>query len=294
MNIKRQIFEYIVDQGAWGTTPLREDVRKHFAEVASDIDLHLAQLEREGLLRISDDTGAVSLVPTYGILPPIPLCYNRFANPIAQQSQPDSGSINLDLRGIGIVHEANSYAMQVLDDSMSDSGIYTGDIALLCSRPLTRGDIVAVELNGRMVLRRYLRIRQIPHILAENPRNPDLQPAFEIATHGVLWGLIRREVGRRPVSSAARRTYSYSQDAFITRAAAPMPHQGMIPMDLECDETRLPKSGKKGRCHADRSSRRRTSKAAAVKKLPRGCVLPKRPPQVGLNEQQCAVYRVAG
>ena len=81
--------------------------------------------------------------------------------------------------------------------------------------PAARGDIIAIEEDGRLILRRYLVIRKIPHTLAENRNRPDLRHAVLRETHGVLWGLIRRQIGSHPARYQPRKQYSYSRDSLL-------------------------------------------------------------------------------
>ncbi len=203
MNIKREIFEFIVDNKTrWNILPTRSEVCKIFSSRSDDIALHLEQLQREGLLELEPDGGeSISIPPTYDQLPPLKVRGVRPANRPSLTQGATKGCIGLDLRGLGVPMEANMYAILVSDDSMSDAGISEGDIAILHQRPAGRGDVVAVELDGEVALRRFIILAKIPHLLAENPRRPDLCCACEISLEGVLWGLVRMEPSRRKSSA---------------------------------------------------------------------------------------------
>ena len=198
-SIRRQIFDWIVSQqDDKDNLPCQADLRELFGDLSEDVDLHLQALIREGLVILDKDGGnGISLVPTYTPAPRIEML-GQMAKRLAQPGgTPCSGSIALDLRGIGVPLEPGMFAVQVLDDRMSDAGIEYGDVALLVNTTPLRGDIVAVEEGQVLVLRRYLVVSGIPHFLAENPANPELRPGWESPMHGVLWGLIRVDPCRR-------------------------------------------------------------------------------------------------
>lgn len=195
MNIKRHLFEFILDNHVrWNVFPTRSELRRMFAGWSDDLDLHLEQLEREGLLRLGKEgDDSVALAPTFPHAQQIGL-HGRPMNPLPQRDGTYLPShIALDLRGAGVKMEDGLSALLVDDDSMCDAGVKTGDIAIMRPACPQRGDIVAVPTAGRLVLRRFVIVAGIPHFLAENPLRPELVPAYELVFHGVLWGLIRTE-----------------------------------------------------------------------------------------------------
>ena len=214
VNIRRRIFEFIIQQEAQlKCLPSRDELRQLFTGLTEDLDLHLEQLAREGLIILDKDgSNGISLVPTYTPAPQIELL-GRMSQRL-KQGNPSSyaGSIALDLQGAGVSLEPGMVAVQVLDDRMSDAGIEHGDIALLVNTSPMRGDIVAVEEGEVLVLRRYIVVSGIPHFLAENPSTPDLRPGWESPLYGVLWGLIRADIRRSKQSARttkARITYAH-------------------------------------------------------------------------------------
>ena len=95
---------------------------------------------------------------------------------------------------------------------MVDAGITTGDVAVLKVTPPERGEIVAVLESGQLVLRRYVVIAGIPHHLAENPARPDLTPAYDKPTHGVLWCLICTQPNGRSRSASPIKKVNYLRE----------------------------------------------------------------------------------
>ena len=214
MNVKRHILEFIFDhENRLNHLSTRSEVCAAFANLSEDVDLHLEQLEREGLLRLSNDNrDTISLADAF---PPIrrvelrgsldPKAFNHDGIPL-----PDA--VGLDLRGVGIAMDGDLFAHVIGDDSMIDAGLSSGDVAILKVLPYSRGDIVAVENAGSLVMRRYVHLAGIPHLLAENPRRPDLVPAFDQNVQGVLWCLICMEPNSRGRTASPIRKVCYRND----------------------------------------------------------------------------------
>ena len=210
VNIRRKLFEFIVEAHAqMNCLPSPQDLLRLFGGLTDDVDFHLQQLAREGLLILDKEGGnGISLVPTYTPAPQIKVL-GEVAGHLAQANGGMcNGSIALDLRGIGVPTPQGMFAVQVLDDRMIDAGIEHGDIALLVHCTPIRGDIVAIEEAEVVVLRRYIVVSGIPHFLAENPTAPELHPGWETKMQGVLWGLIRAEPCRRVDAAGPERSRS--------------------------------------------------------------------------------------
>ena len=212
MNIKRKIFEFIVDnQIRWNCVPLRSEVHKIFSGLTADVDLHLEQLEREGLLTLTPGSGEeITISTTYRHVPELKLFRNRLIASKPLSETREEGSIALDLRGMGVPVESNMYALFVHDESMIDAGVQYGDVAILRYASPQRGDIVAVEIDGQVHLRRYVLLAGIPHLLAENPFRPDIIYASDFPLQGVLWASIRIGASRLVPDHAQRRPVTYS------------------------------------------------------------------------------------
>ena len=222
MNLKRTILDYITDfEEDTGCFPSEAQVRETFTGRTEDLDSQLNELEHKGLLRLNKDGDDILAKPTFRAASKLFL--RNYAPPDWPHAPLGAGNgpIVLDLGGIGMPMEEGASALYVTDDSMSDAGILSGDIAIISNAPAARGDIIAIEEDGRIVLRRYLILQGIPHTLAENPRRPDLRPAILRVVHGVFWGLIRRQIGRHPARNRPRARYSYSQGAFLSTSSKP-------------------------------------------------------------------------
>lgn len=263
MNIKRHLFEFILDNHVrWNVFPTRSELRRVFAGWSDDLDLHLEQLEREGLLRLGKgDDDSIALAPTFPHAQQIGL-HGGPANALPQRDGTYlPGHIALDLRGAGIKMEDGLSALLVDDDSMCDAGVRAGDIAIM--RPVCpqRGDIVAVPTAGRLVLRRFVIVAGIPHFLAENPLRPELVPTYETTFHGVLWGLIRTEPSSRtcrvnPTRVSYLETVESTAEEQFKRLAAPYVERMEAEADFLCPVESLSKPAKKKPSRQSRERRK--------------------------------------
>jgi repressor LexA len=115
--------------------------------------------------------------------------------------QQPEGSLSIDSASLGIAPGAGAFALRVRGDSMIDAHIVDGDTAILEAREPRHGDIVAALIDGETTLKRYLLQGGSPFLRAENARYPDLIPARELVSQGVLIGLLR---GREGIARAGR------------------------------------------------------------------------------------------
>ena len=290
MNISRRIYEFIVDESErWGCVPSQSKTREIFAGMTEDVDLHLRRLANEGLIGLgSGDDDSISLLPSYADVRRIPLRNSLAVSPINVNPAFPEAAIAVNLRGAGITMPGECHAEVVPDDSMIDAGLMQGDIALMLETPPNRGDIVTVEVQGKVLFRRYVILSTIPHLLAENPLRPDLVPAWECGFNGVLWGLIRATPRPLPFASFQKVAVDY-----LTAEK-----QGPSEMD---DSTRgahllMDKEGWRQAISSSQAAGRRTkAKSGRVpsSKKSKKCKLPPPPPVIGLNDQDTSVYRSA-
>ena len=193
VSLRRKIYELLLGENKKrGRLPSQDDLRRVFGGETEDVDLHLEQLAREGMLILDKDGGnGISLAPTY-VTPSEPGLMRVVADLLSLAGNGTfGGSIGLDLRGSELPVERGVRVVQVLDDRMSDANILQGDLAILVNSQPMRGSIVGIEQADVVILRRYTIVAGIPHFLAENPVAPDLIPAWDATLCGVFWGLIR-------------------------------------------------------------------------------------------------------
>lgn len=225
MNVTQQIYQAIVDHHRrFGQVPLREELQKNFCHDAADaVDPHLATLARDGLIVLEKSRGGrISLSgPARRTATRLGIQGFRAARPAEAGTEP--GTLALDLGGIGLRLGDDAHALQVRDDSMCDAGVLPGDIAILKPGVPLSGEIVAAMAGEHTVLRRFLVIRGIPHLLAENRARPELYAAYDIQFHGVLRALLRTEFGGPGHACIRLETVSYLDGALPARRAASRP-----------------------------------------------------------------------
>ena len=106
--------------------------------------------------------------------------------------QEEVGTISMDLATLGVSRGTGTFALKVRGDSMIDAQISDGDMAILEQRAPREGDIVAALIDGETTLKRYVVRKGRAYLKAENPVYPDLVPAVELTSQGVLVALVRR------------------------------------------------------------------------------------------------------
>ena len=294
MNLRRKIFEFIVDHKTrWNYVPTRGEIHKMFAPFSDDIDLHLEQLAREGLLVVPAGGGQnISLSPTFELAPTLNLQHSRLqqADTLLQTGRP--ATISLDLRGVGIEMEANMYVMQVPDDSMIDGDLLKGDLAIMTNAPPTRGDIVAVDMDETTVLRRFIHIQSIPHILAENPIRPELLYAYDLPFRGVLWGLIRLRQNHRLLPALPRAWFKYS-DPILLKSES-----GKIGIPSVAKRVKAPAAGHRLFGKAEKMgvtpAKRRLTPPNGTPRSEAQTDWPRPPSGVELNDMACPEYGSGG
>ncbi len=203
MNIKRHILNLVADFNRLGARIRRQDVCQHLSNYSDLVDLHIDHLVREGLLSLGAD--GESLMPTSlsRTIRQIKLRDGSgFVDTPSGEDLAAEGVIAVEVPFAGFDLDFDVYAQVVSDDSMADAGIYKGDIAVIQAGEPERGKIVAVEIAGEMVLRRFVLINTIPHLLAENRTCPDLKAWFEIPIHGVLFCTVSSKLKVRKNATA--------------------------------------------------------------------------------------------
>lgn len=134
--------------------------------------------------RLSKLTASVTDIPVFGTIP---------AGLPQDKTQENHGCISVNLDYIGVKPSPRTFALEVRGDSMIDRHILEGDIVILEHGVSPRnGDVVAALIDGESTLKTYFEINRKPFLKAENPAYPDLLPAHELVTQGVMVALIRK------------------------------------------------------------------------------------------------------
>ena len=289
MNIKRKIFEHLIDAAAqWGRLPGQPEVCQAFAGLCDDVPLHLEQLAREGLIRLGPvDQPDITLVPTYQ--PPLEIPWRDQARTGANNHgvQPH-GFIRLDIGGMELPPAGELVALHVPDDMMIDAGIRCGDLAIIKATPPKKGEVAVFESEGRTCFRRFLILSGIPHLLAENARSPELLPAWDITFQGVLWGLVRLEAPANP-QNAPKPVINYPAQAgspLLSKANRRLNQDGPDHGRRFC-----PRPLRAGR-NIDRFEKKSGGLPEESKKKV-SLKLGKPPRRLGLNEKERSAYKPA-
>lgn len=123
-------------------------------------------------------------IPVFGSIP---------AGSPQDRQQEREGCINVNLDYLGIRPTPRTFALEVRGDSMIDRHIVEGDIVVLEHGVTPRhGDVVAALIDGESTLKTFTEIKGKRFLKAENPAYPDLIPAEELVTQGVMVALIRK------------------------------------------------------------------------------------------------------
>ena len=83
--------------------------------------------------------------------------------------------------------------IRVKGDSMVDSGIHDGDLAVVERKTeATQGDIVVAVVDDQFTLKTLARDKDGYHLLPANPNYPVIRPNGKLEIFGVLVGLVRK------------------------------------------------------------------------------------------------------
>lgn len=124
-------------------------------------------------------------IPIYGSIP---------AGSPQFTSQESRGCLSVNLDYIGVTPTPRTFALEVRGDSMVNRHILEGDIVILEHGVTPKnGDVVAALIDGESTLKTYVEINAKPYLKAENPAYPDLLPAEELVTQGVMVALVRKK-----------------------------------------------------------------------------------------------------
>lgn len=102
------------------------------------------------------------------------------------------GRLAVNPTAFGITDRSRAFALRVRGDSMEGRHIFDGDIVLLESDATPRHEsIVAALIDHESTLKTLLIRKGKAWLRAENPRYPDLIPAWDLQIQGVARAVIR-------------------------------------------------------------------------------------------------------
>lgn len=195
---QQEIVDFIQQEQALGRTPSRREIAAHFAFASPNaVHSHLRLLQQKGALQVEKGRArslrlcpprrawreVISRIPLLGAIPA------GFAEPREAEAE---GCVSVDVAAIGYKPTKHSFALRVSGQSMLGRHILDGDLVILEHGQEPRpGDVVAALIDGSCTLKTYVVKGGRPYLRAENPKYPDLIPAWELVIQGVMRALIR-------------------------------------------------------------------------------------------------------
>jgi len=189
---QQSVFRFLEERSDSGEPPpTYREICERFGyrspKAASD---HVAALERKGLVsRVKGSARGLRLVRR---MAGIPLLGQIAAGHAREAFAETEERLPLDPSAYGIAPPAQAFALRVTGDSMIGRQIFDGDIVLLEHEAIPQpGDIVAALIDNESTLKTFVRKGGKVWLRAENPRYPDLIPAWDLQIQGVARAIIR-------------------------------------------------------------------------------------------------------
>jgi repressor LexA len=189
---QQRVLQFLEERSVPGTLPPTfREICEHFGykspKAATD---HIAALERKGFvvreqgcargLRLVRESVGIPLLGRIAAGIPDEVFENRVRQ------------LALDPVSYGIRDRSKAFALRVNGDSMIGRHIVDGDIVILekGAEPQNE-DVVAARIDNESTLKTFIRSRGKIWLRAENPRFPDLLPAWDLQIQGVGRAVIR-------------------------------------------------------------------------------------------------------
>lgn len=196
---QQAVLDFIVAEAEGGAPPTLREIAAHFGfrskTAAAD---HVRALRQKRFLNRDPHRKARSLQPSgIGRRRPkldIPIFGAIPAGFPQDRYQEAKGCVSIDLGTLGIKSTPRTFALEVRGDSMIGRHICDGDLVVLEHGRIPRsGDVVAALIDNESTLKTFVQERgKSPHLKAENPKYPKLQPAAELVIQGVMVALLRK------------------------------------------------------------------------------------------------------
>ena len=100
---------------------------------------------------------------------------------------------SISARSFGITDRRKAFFVHVRGDSMTGRHIFDGDLVLVerCTR-FKNKDVVVALIDNESTLKTFIKKDSgRPWLRSENPRYPDLIPAWDLQIQGVVRGVVR-------------------------------------------------------------------------------------------------------
>ena len=188
-------------QEAKGVPPSTREIQRRFKFGSQTAVMgHLRALANKGMverlagrvwgLKTSELQMHLFELPVYGSIPA--------GRPAMQEQEPvEKVSVDPALFGVSPAKAGEVWGLRVSGDSMIDAHILDGDLAILARREPRPGDIIAALVDETTTtLKRLVMVRGRAVLRAANRNYRDIVPERQLASQGVLIGLIRRNPDR--------------------------------------------------------------------------------------------------
>lgn len=194
---QRAVYEFIESyQMDHGASPTLKELREHF-HVSSDNSIlkHLTALEEKGWLQRDPTPRGIRLLNAVKARLQSPMIQLPLLGSIPAGT-PTLTDAHVDawvsVAENMVRHPKESYLLKVRGDSMINAGIFDGDTVIVHQRAHPKNqDIVVALVDHESTLKRFVFNGDRAYLKAENPDYPDIYPAEELTTQGVVTGLIR-------------------------------------------------------------------------------------------------------
>lgn len=122
----------------------------------------------------------------------IPLLGNIPAgNPVEIEETIES-RISLTAHSFGVSDNSEAFFLRVDGDSMTGRQIFDGDLVLIeKSKYFKHGDVVAALIDNESTLKTFIKDKGRSWLRSENPKYPNLIPAWELQIQGLARSVIR-------------------------------------------------------------------------------------------------------
>jgi repressor LexA len=195
-NRQQEVYDYLKRESrVTGVMPSTREIQHFFGFASQTAAMnHLRALEKKQVIQRVPGKARAVIFPDEldrEEIVDIPIYGNIAAGMGQDVDHEKEGCLSIDIRSLGLRHNARTFALKVRGESMVDAHICDGDTVILEFREPRKGDVVAALIDGETTLKRYVIENGKPFLRAENELFPDLIPARELIIQGVLVALVR-------------------------------------------------------------------------------------------------------
>ena len=193
---QKEILDFIEDGvRESGYAPTLQEIGDHFGlKSLATVHKHVSNLESKGLIRRKwNHSRAIELVQARKRSRAVELpLLGRVAAGTPLEAIEGDDRIEVPE---SMVRRSNSYALEVVGDSMIDEGILPGDYIVVEEKPQpSNGDMVVASVDGEATVKRFY--REDSHTVRLQPANEKYEPIFvqdrELLIRGVVVAVMRK------------------------------------------------------------------------------------------------------